>query len=116
MLAIEFTYEERSMLGGWLSRELGFQRAIKALLSQVITPKVTDTTTAISQDLDFISRVKSSIRVDVVAQDGKKTILSEEDADLLLLIAQANTYDNRRQFWSDVERKIQEAQLGAEGG
>lgn len=105
MLAIEFTDEERAMLGGWLTREMGHLRCIRVLLRDVVMPRVTGTEEAIKDDFDYINRIKSSIR-----EKEAVTYLDDEDAEQLLAIAQANRYDDRATFWKAIERKIQEKQ------
>ncbi len=107
MLAITFTQEERAMLGGWIGRERGYLLSCKVLSGYAVIPGVTGTADSIDNDLDFINRIRSSIR-----DQEKVTMLSGEDADWLLQMAQANRFPDKAAFWNAVEKKLQGAMLG----
>lgn len=106
MLQVQFTHEERSQLGGWARREDHYLLAMRSMARMIVAPKVSGTLDSIHNDYDFIDRIRSSIH-----DHNDITILSEEDADHLLLIAQANRLPDKTMFWKSVEKKLQEASL-----
>ena len=105
MLALPLTYSDRSQLGGWLRREKDYLLTIQSTCLRIVTPNVTGATDCISNDLDFVNRLKSAIR----DQDGP-VMLSEDDAETLLSVGHANRVVDKAAFWESIVRKIQEVQ------
>jgi len=102
MITIPLTSEQRTMLAAWIRREKDYGLSIKCIASHLVTPRVTGTYDSISDDLDFIHRVKQAVE----SRD-LEVSLAEEDGDRLLACAQANRFQDKEVFWNAIVETLQ---------
>lgn len=102
MITISLTNEQRMMLAAWIRREKDYCLSVKCIAGHIVTPRVTGTSDSITDDLDFIYRVKKAVE----SRDSEVS-LAEEDADRLLACAQANRFQDKEVFWNAIEEMLQ---------
>jgi len=102
VITISLTNEQRMMLSAWIRREKDYGLSLKCIAGHLITPRITGTYDSISEDLDFVYRVKQAVE----SRD-LEISLAEDDADRLLACAQANRFQDKEVFWKAIEETLQ---------
>lgn len=104
MAQINFTNDLKMQLRGWLNREKDYILSIDAMAGRVLVPRVTGTIDVIKSDLDFVFRLRDSLR-----EDGP-TEMSSSDVETLIDVAEANPYDNRVAMWKGVTAALSQGE------
>ncbi len=101
MPTVQLTSELKAQLIGWLNREKDYLLSIDAIAKRIIIPSVTGTLKLIETDLDYVLRLRRSLREQELDVE-----LSVEDIETLVDVALANQYENRKGFWKAVRQAV----------
>jgi len=98
MPKIPLTSEQKAQLVGFLNREHDHGIALRSLARQVIIPGATGSLELISNDYEWIVRVRETIKKSREDQPD----LSLSDVETLEVIARSNVYRDREDFWNSI--------------
>jgi len=102
MPKIPLTSEQKAQLVGFLNYEHDHAIATRSIARQSVIPRSTGTLEMISNDYEFIIRVRDTVRK---SRDDDPD-LSLIDMETLELIARANEYRDREIFWDSIVESI----------
>ena len=110
MPKIPLTSEQKAQLVGFLNYEHDHGIATRSIARQSVIPRATGTLEMISNDYEFIIRVRDTVRK---ARD-EDPDLSLIDMETLELIARANDYRDREIFWDSIVESIGRVRNGSQ--
>lgn len=97
MPIVNLTNDQKAQLVGWLNRENDFLLSMKSMGERCIIPRATGTLELVSNDYEWIQRVRRSIKESTEGVD-----VSEQDIETLVEIARSNKYSDRETFWRGI--------------
>jgi len=104
MPTINFTDAQRAQLIGWLNREKDFLLSIESLSRRVLLPKATGSISLIGADLQLCIDLRDKLR-----SSEELVVLTDDECEALLAVAESNEYEDRRELWEGVSQVIREA-------
>lgn len=104
MPTLNFTPPQRAQLIGWLNREKDFLISLDSLSRRILIPKTTGSDEMIARDLDIARSLRSKI-----ASHGETVELTEDECEILVMAAEFNSVDDRKEMWEEVIKVIKES-------
>lgn len=96
------THSQKAQLVSWLNREKDYLLSCRSIAQQILTPRVTGTLELISNDLDFVTRVREEVKDEDPSLGPMPVLLSDDDIQAIIDIGHANTYPKLQSFWNEI--------------